>query len=91
MAYDVPSWQAGLGPESNVGGLIAAVLDPLGGFGKFLLVLLALSVTSASSPTLYIICTSTMTVSESLAKLPRFVLAIVATAVYVVSQCFGVS
>ncbi|KAG8711060.1 hypothetical protein FRC09_020788 [Ceratobasidium sp. 395] len=40
---NMPEWQAGH-DTNGAGGLIAAVLAPVGGFGKFLLVLLALSV-----------------------------------------------
>lgn len=79
-AYTVPSWQAGLGNGNDVGGIVAAVLEPVGGFGKFLVVLLALTTPSASAPTLYTICTSFMTVSSIFAKIPRFVIAILATA-----------
>lgn len=82
-AYVVPSWKVGLGPDSNVGGLIAAVLSPLGGFGKFLIVLLVLTIPSGTNPTLYTVCTSFMAISPSLAKVPRFVIALFAIAMYV--------
>ena len=82
-AYVVPSWQVGLGPNSNIGGLIAAVLAPVGGFGKFLVVLLVLIIPSATNPTMYTVCTSFMAISPVFAKLPRFVIAILAVAVYV--------
>lgn len=49
----VPSWTEGFGNGNNVGGLFAAILSPLGGFGKFLVVLVALSVPSACAPTMY--------------------------------------
>jgi len=39
---NVPSWDAGYNSYS-VGGVIGAMLQPSGGFGKFCLVLLALS------------------------------------------------
>lgn len=38
-----PSWMSGY-ESGRVGGLVGAVLEPVGGFGKFLTVLLALSV-----------------------------------------------
>lgn len=53
MAPGVPSWETGFGDGSNVGGLIAAILEPAGGFGKFLVVLIALSIPSACAPTMY--------------------------------------
>lgn len=49
----VPSWKAGFGNGNDVGGLISAILLPAGGFGKFLVVLIALSVPSACAPTMY--------------------------------------
>jgi hypothetical protein len=39
----VPSWSDGYG-DGNIGGLLQAMLQPVGGFGKFLTVLLSLSV-----------------------------------------------
>ena len=38
---------------NNMGRLIAAVLAPAGGFGKFLLVLIALSTSAACAPSIY--------------------------------------
>jgi hypothetical protein len=49
----VPRWHEGFGNGDDVGGLIAAILSPAGGFGKFLVVLIALSVPSACAPTMY--------------------------------------
>lgn len=80
-AVYVPSWNAGLAGGNDVGGLVAAILSPTGGFGKFLLVLLALTTPSASAPTMYTVCTSFMTIAPVFARVPRFVFAIVATAV----------
>lgn len=52
-APGVPSWEAGFDQGNNVGGLLAAALSPAGGFGKFLLVLIALSTSCACAPTMY--------------------------------------
>jgi len=52
-APGIPSWLTGFQASSNVGGLLAAVLAPAGGFGKFLMVLIALSTSSACAPTIY--------------------------------------
>ena len=49
-ALSVPSYSEGIGNGNDVGGLVAAVLEPVGGFGKFLLVLMALTVPSAILP-----------------------------------------
>lgn len=49
----VPSWKSGFNNGNNIGGLISAILAPTGWFGKFQVVLLALSVPSACAPTMY--------------------------------------
>ncbi|CCM05632.1 uncharacterized protein FIBRA_07861 [Fibroporia radiculosa] len=82
-ALYVPSWQAGLGNGNNIGGLIAAVLSPAGGFGKFLLVPLSLTAPSQCAPAMYTACTSLMTVSARFARIPRYVLAMISTAILI--------
>ncbi|THH12960.1 hypothetical protein EW146_g7213 [Bondarzewia mesenterica] len=79
----VPAWQAGLGDGSNVGGLIEAVLSMSGGFGKFLTVVIALTIPSAVAPTMYSFGTSFMAVTPILAKVPRYVYAVIATAILI--------
>lgn len=90
-AYYVPTWQAGLGNGNDIGGLIAAILEPAGGFGKFLLVALALTAPSQCAPAMYTVCTSFMTVSSVFARIPRFLLAIVSTAILIPVAIVGSS
>ena len=52
-APSVPSWSTGFQNGNDMGGLIAAVLAPAGVFGKFLLVLMAVSTSSSCAPTIY--------------------------------------
>ena len=52
-APGVPSWSTGFQNGNNMGGLIAAVLAPAGGFGKFLLVLVAVSTSSSCALSVY--------------------------------------
>ena len=52
-APGIPSWDSGFDDGNNVGGPLAAVLSPAGGFGKFLLVLIALSTSCTCAPTMY--------------------------------------
>lgn len=52
-APGIPSWKAGFDGGNNVGGLLMAILAPAGGFGKFLIVLIGLSTSSACVPTMY--------------------------------------
>ncbi|EGO26948.1 hypothetical protein SERLADRAFT_360944 [Serpula lacrymans var. lacrymans S7.9] len=82
-APSVPSWSEGLSNGSSIGGLIGATLSPCGNFGKFLTVLLALTVPSPSSVTMYTTCTSFMTISRLFAKIPRILLAMASTAVLI--------
>ena len=77
----VPAWDAGFDNGNDVGGLVAAVLAPTGGFGKFLLVLLALTTPSAIAPTMYTVCTSFMTIASIFSRIPRCVFAVLSTAV----------
>ncbi len=76
----VPSWDAGFDNSSDIGGLLFAVLSPLGNFGKFLTVLVALTVPSACAPTMYSFGTSFMNIAVFFARVPRSVYAIVSTA-----------
>lgn len=84
-APSVPSWQTGISNGNNVGGLIAAVLAPVGGFGKFLTVLIALTIPSACAPTMYTFGTSFMAIAPIFAKVPRYVFVIISEAMSVIS------
>lgn len=83
MAPAVPSWQTGFHDGDNVGGLIAAVLSPVGGFGKFLMVLISLSIPSACAPTMYTFGTSFMSIAPIFARVPRYVFAIISEAILI--------
>ncbi|KAF8804565.1 hypothetical protein BYT27DRAFT_7234511 [Phlegmacium glaucopus] len=72
----IPSWITGFQEGSNVGGLLAAVLAPAGGFGKFLLVLIALSTSSACAPTIYTF-------------VPRYVFTVMSTAILIPLAIIG--
>ncbi|KAI0634844.1 cytosine-purine permease [Trametes polyzona] len=82
-APGVASWETGFDEGNNVGGLIQAVLSPSGGFGKFLTVLLALSVPSACAPTMYTFASSFMTIHAWFARVPRYVYCIVSEAILI--------
>ncbi|KAB5588567.1 Anaphase-promoting complex subunit 1 [Ceratobasidium theobromae] len=77
-----PSWQAGYSAAGS-GGLVAAVLDPLGGFGKFLTVLLGLSVIANLGMSMYCFCFSFQLVFPPLARVPRYVFSFVGIGVVV--------
>lgn len=78
-APTVPSWTEGYGLEGNVGGLLEAMLSPVGNFGKFLTVLLSLSVTGNIACTLYSICFNFQVMIPAMTKVPRYVFSIVGT------------
>ena len=80
-APTVPAWNAGY-ENGNVGGLLEAMLRPAGGFGKFLTVLLALSVTANVAPTFYSICLNFQIFMPFLLLVPRYVFSILVTALY---------
>ncbi|KAL4068556.1 permease for cytosine/purines, uracil, thiamine, allantoin-domain-containing protein [Scleroderma yunnanense] len=80
-ASNVPSWNEGYGTAGNIGGLLNAMLSPLGGFGKFLTVMLSLSVTANIACTLYSMCFNFQVLVPSFSKVPRYVFSILGTAI----------
>ncbi|EKV09402.1 Purine-cytosine permease [Penicillium digitatum] len=58
---------------SGNGGLIAAVLEPLGGFGKFCLVILALSIIANNCPNIYSVGLTLQVLSRATQRVPRFI------------------
>ncbi|QRV86294.1 Permease for cytosine/purines, uracil, thiamine, allantoin [Ceratobasidium sp. AG-Ba] len=77
-----PGWAAGY-DANGPGGLIDAVLSPAGRFGKFLTVLLGLSVIANMAPTLYSFSISFQVVLPFVARMPRYVFSILGTAVLI--------
>lgn len=75
----VPAWEQGYA-GGNVGGLLEAMLSPLGNFGKFLMVLLSLSVASNNVVAFYSISINIQVFIPILASVPRYVFSVVATA-----------
>ncbi|KAH9050782.1 NCS cytosine-purine permease, partial [Lactarius vividus] len=78
----VPSWDAEYA-GGNVGGLIDAMLQPVGKFGKVLMVFVSLSVTGNNVPTIYSFGMCFQTFVPSLVVVPRYVFSMVATAVII--------
>lgn len=80
---NVPSWQEGYN-ENSVGGVMGAMLEPVGGFGKFLLVLLALSVLGNIVGTVYALTLNFGTLLGLVrVRLPRFVYSFAVTAIII--------
>lgn len=66
---------------SGNGGLIGAVLDPLGGFGKFCLVILALSIIANNCPNIYSVSLTLQVLHERTQRVPRFIWTFLASCV----------
>ena len=81
-APTVPSWAAAFEGD-NVGGLLAEMLSPVGTFGKILVVLLAINLTSNNAATFYSITLNFQILVPRLVVLPRYLLSLAATAMYV--------
>ncbi|KAJ5233040.1 Purine-cytosine permease fcyB [Penicillium chermesinum] len=58
---------------SGNGGLLGAALSPLGGFGKFCLVILALSIVANNCPNIYSVSLTLQVLSRYTQRVPRFV------------------
>ncbi|CAO2647458.1 Nn.00g083800.m01.CDS01 [Neocucurbitaria sp. VM-36] len=77
---------------SGTGGLLAAVLfPPLGGFGKFCLVILALSIIANNCPNIYSVGLTMQVLGRWTQRVPRFVWTAIGTAVYIAIAIPGYS
>ncbi|KAJ5747601.1 uncharacterized protein N7511_009297 [Penicillium nucicola] len=63
------------------GGLIDAVLSPLGGFGKFCLVILALSIIANNCPNIYSVSLTLQVLHKYTQRVPRFIWTFLASCV----------
>lgn len=78
--------------ESGIGGLLGALLFPrLGGFGKFCVIILALSIVANNCPNIYSVSLTLMVMGRWTRHVPRFLWTIVATAVYIAIAIPGYS
>ncbi len=55
------------------------MVSPVGEFGKFLMVLLSLSVTATNAPTIYSMCIDFQIIVPPLVAVPRYVFSVFAT------------
>ncbi|KAI0765159.1 NCS cytosine-purine permease [Fomes fomentarius] len=84
----VPAWETGY-TGGNVGGLIEAMLQPTGNFGKFLTVLMALSVTANIAATLYSGGLNLQIFIPALIVVPRYLFSLVVTAILIPISIVG--
>jgi len=69
--------------SSGIGGLLAAVIvPPLGRFGQFCLVILALSIIANNCPNIYSVSLSLQLLARKSQRVPRFIWTFIATLVY---------
>ncbi|POS78811.1 NCS1 nucleoside transporter [Diaporthe helianthi] len=83
-AYAVDEGYAEAYDTNHIGGVLAMVLVPrLGGFGRFCLAVLALSIVANNCPNIYSVSLSLQVLTRQTQRIPRFVWPALATAVYV--------
>lgn len=78
--------------QSGIGGLLAAVLfPPLGNFGRFCLVILALSIIANNCPNIYSLTFALQVMGRWTQAVPRFIWTFIGTLVYVAIAIPGYS
>ncbi|KAM0751475.1 hypothetical protein T439DRAFT_211182 [Meredithblackwellia eburnea MCA 4105] len=77
--------------EYGLGGLLYAPLSPMGGFGRFLLVLLALSIVANNIPNMYSFALTFQAFGKYAQAVPRFFLVCVGTVIYIILAIVGAS
>lgn len=78
--------------ESGVGGLLGAVLFPhVGNFGRFCVILLALSIVANNCPNIYSVSLTLLILGRWTRKVPRFVWTVIVTGVYIAIAIPGYS
>ncbi|PPQ78416.1 hypothetical protein CVT25_011891 [Psilocybe cyanescens] len=85
---NVPHWEESYA-GGNVGGLLEAILSPVGNFSKFLTLLLSLSVAANIAGTFYSISINIQVFIPALVVVPRYVFSFVATAIVVPISIVG--
>jgi purine-cytosine permease-like protein len=75
--------------SSGIGLLLATVLEPWGGFGKFLLVILSLSVIANNVPNTYSAALSFQALAPPFQLIPRAVWTVVVVVAATIAGCFG--
>lgn len=83
-------YQAGY-DATGTGGLIGAVLHNLGGFGKFCMVVLALSIIANNCPNIYSVSLTAQVLARGTARVPRPLWTLVGTGIYVAVAVPGYS
>ncbi|KAK4704490.1 hypothetical protein P7C70_g1724, partial [Phenoliferia sp. Uapishka_3] len=74
---------------NGIGGLLGAPLSAMGGFGKFLLVVLALSIVANNIPNMYSFALTFQAFGRAAQAIPRMFLVIAGTIIYIVLAIVG--
>lgn len=80
-----PAWETAYG-ETLVGGVLSAMLSPAGGFGRFCVVVLSLTLLGNTAGTMYAISLNFQTLlmpGRIFLRVPRYVYAIIVTAIVI--------
>ncbi|KAI3326922.1 NCS1 nucleoside transporter [Xylariaceae sp. AK1471] len=78
----VPAWEQGY--ETNaVGGVLAAMVSPAGGFGQFVVVVLSLTLLGNIAATMYSVTLNFQILVPQLVRIPRYIFSIVVTAIVI--------
>ncbi|CAK5272154.1 unnamed protein product [Mycena citricolor] len=88
-APNIPAWNTGYQAGNDLGGLVAATLQPVGGFGKVLIVSMALAITALTLPSMYSFGFSLMNVTPYFARVPQYVYVVIATILCIPLGIFG--
>ncbi|KAH0825946.1 cytosine-purine permease [Lanmaoa asiatica] len=89
MTITDPAYVAAFGSTGNTGALIAQVLSPWGGGGKFLLVMLSCSAISVNIPNTYSAALSIQALGRPFAMVPRFLWVLLVSVIYTVAGVAG--
>lgn len=84
----VPAWNAAFS-QGSVGGLLSAIVSPLGTIGTLILVLLALSVIANNIPNDYSLGLSVQVLGRSFQGIKRYVWTLIGAVIYVVIALIG--
>lgn len=85
-----PTWAAAY-DANGVGGLIAAGLSPLGGFGHFLTCLMALSIVANNIPNVYSMSLTVQIFGPVFQAIPRLFITLLGTVAYIILAIVGAS
>ncbi len=85
----VPAWQTVFLNTGSVGALLATAVNPLGIFGKLILLLIALSIVANNIPNDYSLGLSVQVFGRTFQRVPRYVWTLIGAVLYVIIAIIG--